>query len=251
MEKTSKSARLAPNKVLHAYWEGSETDGDAQRGGGSILEMTKGFLKKQEFHRSAVRREGQPEESLKEKRWSTVRAQKQKELKKGSAKDLSHTWKREDYRRPKTSLGFKPPGWALGFWGVRVLLLVVVSPFLLGCGNGESKEELSSIKTRLDQVDERLTRLGEVDERLIQLEGTKKKMAHLESQVKKLERCISKLNRPVASRTKKRRYHEVRQGDSLFKIAQKHGITVEELCRLNKITPKTVIRPGQKILVAR
>ena len=172
-------------------------------------------------------------------------------IKKGSAKDLSHTWKKEDCRRPKTLLGFKLPGWALGFWGVRVLLLVVVSPFLFGCGNGESKEELSFIKTRLDQVEERLTRLGEVEERLTQLEGTEQKMAHLESQVKKLERSVSKLNKPVASRTKKGRYHEVRQGDSLFKIAQKHGITVEELCRLNKITSKAVIRPGQKLLVAR
>jgi len=162
-------------------------------------------------------------------------------IKKGSAKDLSHTWKREDCRRPKTSLGFKLQGRTLGFWGVRVLLLVVVFPFLFGCGNGESKEELSSLKTRLDQVEERLT----------QLEGTERKMAHLESQVKKLERSISKLNKPVAPRTKKGRYHEVRQGDSLFKIAQKHGITVEELCRLNKITSKAVIRPGQKLLVAR
>ena len=172
-------------------------------------------------------------------------------IKEGSAEDLSHTWKKKGYRHPKTSSGFKLPGQALGFWGVRVLLLVVVSPFLLGCDNGESKEELNFIKTRLDQVEERLTRLGEVEERLIQLEGTEKKMAHLESQVKELERSISKLNRPVDPRTKKGRYHEVLQGDSLFKIAQKHGITVEELCRLNKLTSKTVIRPGQKLLVAR
>ena len=162
-------------------------------------------------------------------------------IKKGSAKGLSYTWKREDCRRPKTSLGFKLQGRTLGFWGVRVLLLVVVFPFLFGCGNGESKEELSSLKTRLDEIEKRLTRL----------EGTERKMALLESQVKKLERSISKLNKPVAPRTKKGRYHEVRQGDSLFKIAQKHGITVEELCRLNKITSKAVIRPGQKLLVAR
>jgi len=76
-------------------------------------------------------------------------------------------------------------------------------------------------------------------------------MTNLESQVNKLERTISKLNKLVAFRTKKDRYHEVRQGDSLFKIAQKNGITVEELCFLNKITAKTVIRPGQKLLVAR
>ena len=172
-------------------------------------------------------------------------------IKKGSVEDLPHARRKEVCLRLKTSLGFKPPGRALGFWAVRVLLLVVVSPFLFGCDNGESKEELSFIKTRLDQVEERLARLGAVEERLTQLEGTEQKMAHLESQVNKLERSISKLNKLVASRTKKDRYHEVRQGDSLFKIAQKHGITVEELCRLNKITSKTVIRPGQKLLVAR
>ena len=162
-------------------------------------------------------------------------------IKERSAEDLSHTWKKEDCRHPKTSLEFKLPGRTLVFWAVRVLLLVVVSPFLFGCGNGESKGELSLIETRLDHVEERLT----------QLEGTEQKMAHLESQIEKLERSISELNKLVASRPKKDRYHEVRQGDSLFKIAQKHGITVEELCRLNKITSKTVIRPGQTLLVAR
>ena len=90
-------------------------------------------------------------------------------IKEGSAEDLSHTWKKEDCRHPKTSLGFKLPERTLGVRGVWVLLLVVVSPFLFGCGNGESKEELSFIKTRLDQVEERLTRLGEVEERLTQL----------------------------------------------------------------------------------
>jgi hypothetical protein len=173
-------------------------------------------------------------------------------IKKGSAEDLLYTWKKEFYLWLKTSLGFKLPEQALGFWGVRVFLLVVVSPFLFGCGNGESKEELSFIKTRLDQVEERLTRLGEVEKRLTQLEGTEQKMVNLESQVNRLDRSILELSQIVASKTKKNdRYHEVRQGDSLFKIAQKHGITVEELCRLNKITSKTVIRPGQKLLVAR
>jgi hypothetical protein len=173
------------------------------------------------------------------------------EIKKGSAKDLLYTWKKEFYFRLKTSLGFKLPRQAVGFWGVRVFLLVVVFPFLFACGNEESKEELSFINTRLDQVEGRLTRLGEVEERLAQLEGTEQKIANLGSQIEKLERSISEMNKLVASRTKKERYHEVRQGDSLFKIAQKHGITVEELCFLNKITSKTVIRPGQKLLVAK
>jgi len=173
------------------------------------------------------------------------------EIKKGSAEDLLYTWKKEFYLWLKTSLGFKLPEQALGFWGVRVFLLVVVSPFLFGCGNGESKEALSFINTRLDQVEERLAGLGEMEKRLTQLEGAEQKLANLESQINRLDRSISELNRLVVSRTKEDRYHEVRQGDSLFKIAQKNGITVEELCFLNKITSKTVIRPGQNLLVAR
>jgi len=172
-------------------------------------------------------------------------------IKKRSAKDLLYTWQKEFYFWIKSSLDFKLPMQALGLWGVRVALLVVVFPFLFGCGNEESKEELNFINTRLDQVEERLTMLGGIEERLAQLEDTEQKIAHLGSLIEKLELSISEMNKLITSRTKEERYHEVRQGDSLFKIAQKHGITVEELCFLNKISSKTVIRPGQKLLIAR
>ena len=48
----------------------------------------------------------------------------------------------------------------------------------------------------------------------------------------------------------KRRYHEVRPGESLYWIAQQYGVSLDELCRLNYITPKQLIHPGQKLLVA-
>ena len=41
----------------------------------------------------------------------------------------------------------------------------------------------------------------------------------------------------------------VAKGDSLFRIAQKHDMTVDQLCGLNKITTKTVLHPGGKLLV--
>ena len=44
-------------------------------------------------------------------------------------------------------------------------------------------------------------------------------------------------------------YYEVRPGDSLSRIGYRHGITVEELCLMNKITPDAVIHPGQKLIV--
>ncbi|KAA6324257.1 Murein hydrolase activator NlpD [termite gut metagenome] len=41
------------------------------------------------------------------------------------------------------------------------------------------------------------------------------------------------------------RYYKVKQGDSLSEIALRQGISVDILCELNRISKKTVLRPGQ------
>lgn len=43
----------------------------------------------------------------------------------------------------------------------------------------------------------------------------------------------------------KRLYHKVKKGDTLGAIARKHGVTVQDLCRLNDIKKTTRLRPGQ------
>lgn len=40
-------------------------------------------------------------------------------------------------------------------------------------------------------------------------------------------------------------YHKVQRGETLYAIARKHGTTVDAICRLNRITQRTVLRPGQ------
>lgn len=47
-----------------------------------------------------------------------------------------------------------------------------------------------------------------------------------------------------------KRYYQVRSGDTLYRIAKQHGISVDELCRLNAIRKTDPIYPGQKLLVA-
>jgi membrane-bound lytic murein transglycosylase D len=45
-------------------------------------------------------------------------------------------------------------------------------------------------------------------------------------------------------------YHTVQRGDSLWSIAEKYkGVTVDEIRRLNNLTPKNVIYPGQKLKI--
>lgn len=45
----------------------------------------------------------------------------------------------------------------------------------------------------------------------------------------------------------KARYHKVRKGDNLGKIARKYGVSITRLCKLNNISRKKILRPGMKI----
>jgi LysM repeat protein len=43
--------------------------------------------------------------------------------------------------------------------------------------------------------------------------------------------------------------HEVEPGETLWNIAQRYGMSVDEIVRLNKLNPSETIYPGQKVLV--
>lgn len=45
------------------------------------------------------------------------------------------------------------------------------------------------------------------------------------------------------------RTHTIRAGESLWSIAQKYGVSVDALCRANGMTPRSPIRPGQKLKI--
>lgn len=162
------------------------------------------------------------------------------ELKKERAEDLKRKQKNNNIRRSRSPVSLNPEARYFVYSAIGVFALVVVLVLFSGGNNEISKGEYDTIKAKLGNLEKSVTKL----------EGAEEKIAYLESQVKRLERSLSKLTRPVTSRSKERAYHEVRQGDTLSRIAEKYGITVERLCHLNKITPKTVIRPGQRLLIS-
>lgn len=63
-------------------------------------------------------------------------------------------------------------------------------------------------------------------------------------------------NHPEAAKTQQQNaskggssYYIVKSGDSLSRIATRHGTSVKKLCNLNNIKTTTILRPGQKIKV--
>jgi len=156
--------------------------------------------------------------------------------------DLAKIWKRQDdgtnYR---SSQRFKALGYSKLFICASAFALFAVLFTLSGCSDDESIRKLASLDARLEQVEGKLAQIEERMETIVQLE----------SKVKALDKSISELKTPTTPKTQKARYHEVRQGDNLSLIAQEYGMTVQELCRLNGITPQTIIRPGQMLLVTR
>jgi len=56
---------------------------------------------------------------------------------------------------------------------------------------------------------------------------------------------------PRQSKAVKKRYHEVKKGETLYRISKQYGMTIEELRRLNKLSPNQPIEVGQKLLVSK
>lgn len=199
-----------------------------------------------------------------------------KELGAKVADDMGYTRKDENPQRPKASFAFKPQGKIL-IGGAGIILLIILIALFSGRGDKLSPEDLPSIQFGLNQFEQRITRLEGIYDKIVFLEKqgeelqeslaeTGKSARFLALRLDKLTQNVDRLQKivaPLPAKTEgpltiqrktfplvKGRYHEVRRGDSLYRIAQQYGTSVGELCRLNNMTPNQVIHPGQKLLVA-
>jgi len=159
--------------------------------------------------------------------------------------DLGYTPKGEREQRSRgvdlrSGPGFLIPG------GIGILLLIAIVLFFF-IGRGEvSKDDLGSIQAGLNSLEDKLARLDGLEDRIARLEKEEEK---LKRSVNKIAKRRSNNQKIKSSSQAKRRYHTVRSGESLYTIANKYGISTDKLCKLNKITPKKPIQPGQKLLV--
>jgi LysM repeat protein len=86
-----------------------------------------------------------------------------------------------------------------------------------------------------------------------------KEVETLAPRVNLLEKQLSSIHvrqkvtpvRSGAIQTDKRHYYEIKEGDNLFRISQKYGLSVEELARMNDLQEDELILVGQKLVVSK
>lgn len=79
-------------------------------------------------------------------------------------------------------------------------------------------------------------------------EEAKKKAAE-EAKKKAAEEAKKKAAEEAKKKAEAAKWHVVKSGESQWSIANKHGISVDQLRKMNKLTDKSVIQPGQKLRV--
>ena len=162
-------------------------------------------------------------------------------------------------------------------WGIGMVVIVILISVFFG-GGGLSQRDLAPLQAKLDLVEKRLTHLEGLESRIAFIENQETELQQLILDLDKSGRSLTEqvdeifkrlggtekgkptaptrikatapgtaAKKPVPS--EKRRYHSVRPGETLYRIAKQYGISVRELCALNNISPNKAIHPGQKILV--
>lgn len=183
----------------------------------------------------------------------------------GMADDLREKGAQTNRRRSGTTTEGMGPNRFLLIGGAIVLVVFVVI-FLFRGGDGLAPDELKAIQGNLSQLDDRMTRIegmmDRVPELVKQMEGIRQDIDSMDNSLKGLKTGISRTDKKIAALQKKttssgdvskateKRYHTVRSGDTLFGIAKKYGLSVNDLRRLNsKLGKSGKIVPGQKLLV--
>ncbi|MFO7708618.1 MAG: LysM peptidoglycan-binding domain-containing protein [Desulfobacterales bacterium] len=160
-----------------------------------------------------------------------------------------------------------------------LIAVVVVLMFLSGAPRSADKELLKGMEARLKQIEEKLGKLEWIDTGLARLDRKEKDLAALSERMTQLESTLGRRIDQIAKDAAKpstgkaespplkpeaaalkppataakiekssaAKVYLVQKGDTLYSISRKHGVPVEQILKLNRISANDPIRPGQKL----
>ena len=153
------------------------------------------------------------------------------------------------------------------FAGIVVVILVI-GCILFFRFHKTSTADLEVTKNRLKMLEQRFPQLAgqvmELEQSMSNVNASgqslTKRMDELSYKVAQLQAAAvmkqAKGKAPVSGQEKPAvktapAYHQVQPGETLYRIAKRYGISLDELCRLNQISEEQAIKPGQKLLVSK
>ena len=181
--------------------------------------------------------------------------------------NLGHIWEGNNEDPDRTQKAIKSQKQFLVFAAIAVLILIIASALLFKAHDRAVKVDINTVNLKLTTLEMGVSRLdGELKELrqfVSELEASDRqpgpRLEELSRRIDRLEKKITAVARgpqasmPAPEKTTpqaKKGYHEVRRGETLFRISENYGLSLEQLCRLNQITPDTPIHPGQKLLIS-
>ncbi|MFC1534847.1 LysM peptidoglycan-binding domain-containing protein [Thermodesulfobacteriota bacterium] len=162
--------------------------------------------------------------------------------------------------------------------GAGFLALIIL--FILNfpkADDSANSEKIRQIDTRLRQIENRLNRIESNEKRISSIDEQRTKFEislmnrldsmealitlkresnvvkqdtlHKEAIVKKVAK--KEVLKESIKKESKIRHHQIRAGETLYRISIKYGMTVEELRKLNNIGPEAVIYVDQQLIISR
>ncbi|QJE98651.1 muramidase family protein [Luteolibacter luteus] len=122
--------------------------------------------------------------------------------------------------------------------------ILIAAPFA-----AEAKSELELLQDRCHEQERQIRQLEEENSRL-KLMGIASTTPAIKTEASAASAAAPKAaDRPAANTSSSASYGTVRKGDTLTKIAKRHGTTPETLAKLNKIKNPASIQIGQKLIL--
>jgi LysM repeat protein len=159
---------------------------------------------------------------------------------------------------------------------IALFFVLALFSFFFGRGPGGTGEQ-DLIRNKVTKMEGEVARLKAMEERVINLEknialqsvpatgaegALAEKLETLSRRVEALEKKSASAEKPAAAKVKekpkketaasaKKRYHDVKKGETLYQISKKYGISLTDLRNLNNLNAEQSIQPGQKLQVSK